>query len=163
MNNYGGGVKAHLGQESRYGAQLPCVRQKLVDATKRPLNVGIGMSHTQPIADHFLYSKQTSTQPKITNAVLKCIKDAKTYLDRAWTKWLCMITFRLMPQQYYFKKAIEATQACGSGIHPPNAKEIYNKYLQMKFEDIKTVIISFHCQWDEIGCIIMCDGKTTQN
>jgi hypothetical protein len=47
---------------------------------KRPLNVGIGQSTTQPIVDSYLYQTQTSRQPRISNAILKGIKDCKTYM-----------------------------------------------------------------------------------
>jgi hypothetical protein len=36
--------------------------------------------------DSNLYPTQTSKQPKISNALLRDIKDCKTYLSRVWTK-----------------------------------------------------------------------------
>jgi hypothetical protein len=137
---------------------------EVIGRNKRLSHVGIGPSHTQPTVDSFLYSKQTSTQPKITKAVLKGIKESKKFIGRAWTKWFVHDHIPAhAANSIYFKAAIKATQEAGTGIQPPTSKEIYNKYLPMEIDEIKTVIKSFHSHWDRIGCTIMCDGWTTQN
>ena len=112
---------------------------------KRLLNVGIGLSDRQPRVDNYLYSKQTSRQPKISNVVLRGIKDAKQYLGRAWTKFFVHDGIPAdVANSAYFKKAIEATQECGTGVRAPNSYDIYNKYLPKEVEEIENHIKNFH-------------------
>ena len=96
--------------------------------------------------------------------MLRGIKDAKQYLGRAWTKFFVHDGIpAYVADSAYFKKAIEATQECGTGVRAPKSHEIYNKYLPMEVGEIENHIKNFHSHWDDFGCTIMCDGWTSNN
>jgi hypothetical protein len=67
--------------------------------------------------------------------VLRDIKYAKTYLDRAWTKWFVHDSISAhVADNIYFEKSIEATQVCEISVP---------QQIPMKF----TIGI---CQWTTI-------------
>ena len=81
---------------------------KWFGCNKRSLNIGIGPSDRQPRVDNYLYSKQTSRQPKISNVVLKGYKRCKTIfrssVDKKFNFLLICFLFFLATKQAFAKK-----------------------------------------------------------
>ena len=48
----------------------------------------------------------------------------------------------------------------GPGINVPSPYEIYNRYLEEEYKEIKEHVDMQRLQWSKYGCTIMCDGWT---
>lgn len=70
-----------------------------------------------------------------------------------WVSPLINILHNVANSPYYIMM-VDVIVECGRGIDPPTAYEVLCSYLEMKLEEVRSYINSFHNLWNEYGCTL---------
>ncbi|MQM05780.1 hypothetical protein Taro_038596 [Colocasia esculenta] len=151
----------HLGQGSGHGSngQGSSSARMSTNIPEVPVDIPRDGDPKVGPLDPFL-TRRREKQPSIS-AAFKNLKICKEKIGRATSRWFF---FNSIPANTakgpYYESMIETIGEVGKRIEGPTSYEIYNKYLDMEVEDMKTYVSTFERIWDEYGCTLMCDGWT---